>query len=421
MKSLFIFAMSCLISLKTFAQLSNTSFETWSVETASFGYPPFLPIDTFDFNNPTGWTSSNSATAHDSLENKILTTQSNDALFGSSSVRMETDSVRVLGIGVSIVVPGFVVNGKFKLNLTTLLQAGGEVSPATLKGAGTPVTSRKEKLGVYIKYAPVPNDSLVIWAVLKKSGQIVAQAKFNSTQAYPQFTYVEVPFVYESCETPDSVAILISPSTPDFSLIGGSTTGLVIGSVLFADSVRLTDFAVTPNFPPIAKKDVFTTFKNTTADIDVLGNDSDCEGSLTLTAITQAPAKGTATINNGKITYTPNNNYIGRDTLFYSITDNNSQTAEAFVDISIFNVNGIRETGNITFNAYPNPNKGLLNIVAGERIEKVVLYDVIGKIEREVIIDLRLSSLQIDNIKTGNYLLMVKTEKGTGIKTIIVE
>jgi hypothetical protein len=421
MKPFFICAFICLISLKTFAQLSNTSFETWAIETGSFGYPPFLPIDTFDFSNPTGWTSSNSATAHDSLENKILTTQSSDAIFGSSSVRMETDSVRVLGVGVSIVVPGFVVNGKFKLNLTTLLQAGGEVSPATLNGAGSPLTTRKEKLGVYIKYAPVPNDSLVIWAVLKKSGQIIAQAKFNSTQAYPQFTYIEVPFVYESCETPDSIAILISPSTPDFSLIGGSTTGLVIGSVLFADSVTLIDFTTIPNFPPIAKKDVFNTFKNTTADINVLVNDEDCEGSLTLTAITQAPKKGTATINNGKITYTPNNNYIGRDTLYYRITDNANQIAEAFVDISVFNVSGIKEINQISFKLNPNPSKGFISIEAQERIDAVKLYDVTGKLVDEYIVDLKLRTIKIDNIKNGIYIVLVKTENGIGTKRLIVE
>jgi hypothetical protein len=47
--------------------------------------------------------------------------------------------------------------------------------------------------------------------------------------------------------------------------------------------------------------------------INVLANDSDPAGSkLTITSIVTAPANGTATIVNGKITYTPSTRSLGR-------------------------------------------------------------------------------------------------------------
>ncbi len=422
MKPIIILFFAVTISIKSFAQLNFTGFELWTTDTASFGYPPFLPVDTFSFPNPTGWTTSNAATAHDSLENKILTTQSNDALFGNSAVRMETDSLTVLGVGISIVVPGFVVNGKFPIDLTTLIQAGGEVNPAVLKGAGTPVNGKKEKLGIYVKYAPVPNDSLLIWAVLKKNGNLVAQAKFNSSQAYSQYTYLEIPFIYESCETPDSVAILLASSNPDFSIIGSANVGLVPGSVLLVDSIQLFDFVTLPDFQPIANNDVATTFRNVAVEIDALANDEDCEGTFSLTAITRNPVNGTASITNGKITYNPNNNFIGRDTIGYEITDGNNQKAEALIDISIFNVSSIKKYNHVNFSVFPNPsNNGQAVIVSEERIDNVVVIDVSGKVLKEYFVDYKLKELKINGLNTGIYLLMVTTENGKGIKKLIVE
>ncbi|HND55987.1 MAG TPA: Ig-like domain-containing protein, partial [Pirellulaceae bacterium] len=82
------------------------------------------------------------------------------------------------------------------------------------------------------------------------------------------------------------------------------------------------------NDPPTVVNDAITINQNTSADINVLGNDSDAEGPLTvgpggaIVAVATNPANGTATVNaNGSIKYTPSNNFVGTDTFTYQVTD----------------------------------------------------------------------------------------------------
>lgn len=58
---------------------------------------------------------------------------------------------------------------------------------------------------------------------------------------------------------------------------------------------------------------------NAPGSIDVLSNDSASRGALTLTAVTGA-LHGTATVANGKVTYTPNTGFYGVETLSYTAT-----------------------------------------------------------------------------------------------------
>ncbi|MBC7384053.1 MAG: tandem-95 repeat protein [Bacteroidia bacterium] len=94
-----------------------------------------------------------------------------------------------------------------------------------------------------------------------------------------------------------------------------------------------------PNRRPIAKNDTATTFKNILKKIAVLKNDSDSDNNvLTINIITQ-PLNGTAVVISDTISYTPNNNFRGRDSLRYRICDNGipSLCDSAWVFISIVN------------------------------------------------------------------------------------
>ncbi|MBC8212065.1 MAG: Ig-like domain-containing protein [Gammaproteobacteria bacterium] len=89
------------------------------------------------------------------------------------------------------------------------------------------------------------------------------------------------------------------------------------------------------NFDPVAVSDSPSAiFQNATAtEINVLSNDVDLDGdTLTVTAITQ-PTYGTATLNGGVVSYTPNANYIGFDTFTYTISDGNSSSDAASVSL----------------------------------------------------------------------------------------
>jgi len=79
---------------------------------------------------------------------------------------------------------------------------------------------------------------------------------------------------------------------------------------------------VTPvNTAPIPLPDTAVTQEETPVTIDVLANDSDPdEDTLSLTGVS-TPLHGTTSINNGKIVYTPNANFIGIDNFIYTVTD----------------------------------------------------------------------------------------------------
>lgn len=78
------------------------------------------------------------------------------------------------------------------------------------------------------------------------------------------------------------------------------------------------------NNPPVAQDDEYTTDKNTPIDItDYMDNDSDPDGDvITLVQRISDPENGIVTDNeDGSFTYTPNQDFLGRDCFDYQITD----------------------------------------------------------------------------------------------------
>ncbi len=95
------------------------------------------------------------------------------------------------------------------------------------------------------------------------------------------------------------------------------------------------------NDAPTAVDDTVTTNEDTAiAAISVLANDTDPDGdTLTIDDFTQ-PTHGTAGSNgDGTLTYTPDLNYKGTDSFTYTISDGNSGTATAAVNITINPIN----------------------------------------------------------------------------------
>ncbi|MEO0444720.1 MAG: Ig-like domain-containing protein, partial [Verrucomicrobiota bacterium] len=102
-------------------------------------------------------------------------------------------------------------------------------------------------------------------------------------------------------------------------------------------TVRVT---VTPvNDLPIAVDDTATTAEDTAVDIPVLSNDSDVEGTPSVTAVTDG-SHGTVSINpDGTVKYTPEANFHGTDTFTYTITDSDGDTDTATVSVTIASEN----------------------------------------------------------------------------------
>ena len=83
------------------------------------------------------------------------------------------------------------------------------------------------------------------------------------------------------------------------------------------------------NDPTAVQNDAVTVLKNSGATtINVLANDTDPDGPLTITAVTQ-PANGTVSIINGgnAITYTPASNFTGTNTFTYTVAQGGQNTS----------------------------------------------------------------------------------------------
>ena len=81
-----------------------------------------------------------------------------------------------------------------------------------------------------------------------------------------------------------------------------------------------------------AADDSKTTNENTPVTIDVLSND---DADATLTGVLTQPANGSVSVVNGKIVYTPNNNFNGTDTFTYEVTDPQGNKTTASVTVTV--------------------------------------------------------------------------------------
>ena len=117
--------------------------------------------------------------------------------------------------------------------------------------------------------------------------------------------------------------------------LSGLSSGTITLSVRLIDetgnqgSQVLATITKVINDPPIAVEDNFTTDVNTPLTGNVLTNDSDLNGDNLSASLVTAAVNGTIVLNsNGGLTYTPNPNYIGLDSLRYKVIDDGVPSLE---------------------------------------------------------------------------------------------
>jgi Ca2+-binding RTX toxin-like protein len=95
------------------------------------------------------------------------------------------------------------------------------------------------------------------------------------------------------------------------------------------------------NGAPVANDDSLTTDEDNSASINVLANDSDPEGGP-LTVVSASAEHGVVTIGpDGKLTYTPDPDYNGEDTITYVIEDDHGNQDTAEVGVTVTPVNDL--------------------------------------------------------------------------------
>jgi CshA-type fibril repeat protein len=128
--------------------------------------------------------------------------------------------------------------------------------------------------------------------------------------------------------------------TPNANFNGTDTITYTISDGKGGTSTATVTVTVNPvNDPPVAANDTASTNEDTPVTIPVLANDTDVDGNP-LTVTTASSPNGTVTINpDGTISYTPNANFNGTDTITYTIRDGNGGTSTATVTVTVNPVN----------------------------------------------------------------------------------
>ncbi|EJG1978116.1 tandem-95 repeat protein [Vibrio parahaemolyticus] len=127
--------------------------------------------------------------------------------------------------------------------------------------------------------------------------------------------------------------------TPDDNYVGKNTFTYVVTSGGVSESTTV-EVNVTPvNDAPVAKDDIATTQEDTAVTIDVLSNDTDVDGDkLSVESASVPKEQGTVEVVNGKLVFTPAENFNGDAEITYTVTDG-QLTDEAKVTVTVNPVN----------------------------------------------------------------------------------
>ncbi len=127
--------------------------------------------------------------------------------------------------------------------------------------------------------------------------------------------------------------------TPNDNYVGKDTFTYIVTSGGVSESTTV-EVNVTPvNDAPVAKNDISTTQEDTAVTIDVLSNDTDVDGDkLSIQSATVPEAQGKVEIVDGKLVFTPAENFNGHAEITYTVTDG-QLTDEAKVTVTVNPVN----------------------------------------------------------------------------------
>ncbi|EID4331705.1 tandem-95 repeat protein, partial [Vibrio parahaemolyticus] len=127
--------------------------------------------------------------------------------------------------------------------------------------------------------------------------------------------------------------------TPNDNYVGKDTFTYIVTSGGVSESTTV-EVNVTPvNDAPVAKDDIATTQEDTAVTIDVLPNDTDVDGDkLSIQSASVPEAQGKVEIVDGKLVFTPAENFNGDAEITYTVTDG-ELTDEAKVSVTVNPVN----------------------------------------------------------------------------------
>ncbi|TOF44045.1 hypothetical protein CGJ21_24460, partial [Vibrio parahaemolyticus] len=127
--------------------------------------------------------------------------------------------------------------------------------------------------------------------------------------------------------------------TPDDNYVGEDTFTYIVTSGGVSESTTVNVDVTQVNDAPVAKDDIATTQEDTAVTIDALPNDTDADGDkLSIESASVPKEQGTVEVVDGKLVFTPTENFNGDAEITYTVTD--GQLAdEAKVTVTVNPVN----------------------------------------------------------------------------------
>ncbi|EGR3252436.1 RTX toxin [Vibrio parahaemolyticus] len=127
--------------------------------------------------------------------------------------------------------------------------------------------------------------------------------------------------------------------TPNDNYVGKDTFTYIVTSGGVSESTTVSVDVTPVNDAPVAKDDIATTQEDTAVTIDVLPNDSDVDGDkLSIQSASAPEAQGKVEIVDGKLVFTPAENFNGDAEITYTVTDG-ELTDEVKVTVTVNPVN----------------------------------------------------------------------------------
>ncbi len=185
-------------------------------------------------------------------------------------------------------------------------------------------------------------------------------------------------------------------------------------------------FQINPvNDAPVGVDDTAETDEGTPVNIDVLANDTDVD-SANLTVIEATAANGTVVIEtDGTITYTPDANFNGVDTILYTVADGdilagNTKTDTATVTVTVNAVNDAPVIADQAFSVAEESSDGAAvgTVLATDADDTSLAYAIIaGNGLGLFAIDAETGAItlaqDVDDPEVGSYALTVTVDDGT--------
>lgn len=246
------------------------------------------------------------------------------------------------GPSLTVTAVGSPINGTVGLSngTITFTPNNGYTGPASFDytvSDGTSTDVGRVNITVFVNTAPVAVDDTDTTS--EDTALVRPASTYTSNDIDPDPQTLTVTAVQNPANgTVDLTAGTIT-FTPTANFSGAASFEYVVSDGVATDVGQVNVTVTAVNDPPVANNDAFTVAEDSSAaPVDVTANDTNDDGAITVTAVTQ-PANGVVTLTLGVVSYQPNANFTGTDTFTYTITDSGNLTATATVTMTVTNVN----------------------------------------------------------------------------------